>query len=476
MAKKNKTKPINSLSPEAYIRQRARSLPIFECYITKSWDEDKLATIVVSRKHTNGNITFAVYLTDLLCLGVKDSFYRFNETERKFREIIENINDNHEMEKTEYPLAHNIILAANEFAEEFDLYPCKEFTKVTQYMLEEDTDDIELMEIECGMEGKPAVIFGMHNEVEGKRILNHLRSKVGEGNYHFIEEFDLDLDGEDDEDEDENEDEEWHEEDDEDFDTLREKFIRLSEESVKENPSVDDIFKYIYVSKKLILHFADSSKINNYTEFFRNEFDLDVVEEPDAEIFGIDPNDTKLLKKCHNSLESVLKRYDPEKIKRVKKSIDKLSDLPEKIRELPFFVLLADMMLKNLNNLENESDIEEEYLLTSFTGKFPQHPVSRIMETREKLRRLLNSEYRMIEPLFRIGDYFGDRNKLHLFEFKVFLSLYEDYIIEKEDVDMLCAFDELTMERGSDDLIAQHLTMTFFNIKEIIIRKKLEMG
>ncbi len=48
-------------------------------------------------------------------------------------------------------------------------------------MLEEDTDDIELKEIECGIEGKPAVIFGHHNKNEGIRILNHLHNKVGEG-------------------------------------------------------------------------------------------------------------------------------------------------------------------------------------------------------------------------------------------------------------------------------------------------------
>ena len=224
MAKKNKAKPNNILSPEAYIRQRARSLPIFECYITKSWEEDKLATIVVSRKHTNGNITFAVYLTDLLCLGVKDSFYRFNDTEKSFRELLEKLDDNHGMDSVDYPLVHNIILAANEFAEEFDLHPCKEFTKVTQYMLEEDTDDIELMKIDCGMDGKPAVVFGPHNKTEGNRILNHLRNTVGEGNYHFIEEIE------------ENEQDDWFDEY-EDMD--EEEYIE--DQDWEENEDEDDI-------------------------------------------------------------------------------------------------------------------------------------------------------------------------------------------------------------------------------------------
>jgi hypothetical protein len=213
MSKKNKPQS-KTLSPEAYIRQRARLLPIYECYITKGWEQNKLATIVISRRHSNGNITFAVYLADLLCLGVKDSFYRFNETEKRFRELIEKLDDAHGMERVDYPLVHNVILAANEFSTEFKLFPCKEFTQVTQYMLEEDTDNIQLMEIECGMDGKPAVVFGLHNETEGNRILNHLRKTVGEGNFHYIQEIDL----REDMNEDENEDEDWDEGDDLDED------------------------------------------------------------------------------------------------------------------------------------------------------------------------------------------------------------------------------------------------------------------
>lgn len=480
MSKKNKAKPTFSLSPEAYIKQRARSLPIFECYISHEWDKEKMATIVISRKHSNGNITVAFYLVDLLCMGVKESHYRFNEIEKRFRDIIYEMDDSLKMIKTDYALVHNVIYAANEFAEEFGLHPCREFTKVTQYMLEEDTDDIELMEIECGIEGKPTVVFGHHNKVEGTRILNHLHNRVGEGNYHFIEEIDPGLEEDEDDEDDEWEvDEEWkeenEEEDNENFESLREKFIRLSDESVKENPSGEDIFKYLYVSKKLLLHFADPTKTNNYTEFFRNEFDIDVVLEPDAEILGIDPTDTKLLKKCHDSLLKVMHKFDPDNIKRVRKSLNRFSELQEQIRELPFFELLADMMQKNLCSLENETDTREVFLLTSFVEKYPQHPISKIIESREKFKHLLKSGSGMIGPLFRIRDFFGDRKKIHLFEFKIFTTLYEDYILEKGDFDMLCAFDELIMEREPDDLIAQQFTMTLFSIKEIILRKKLQL-
>jgi len=110
--------------------------------------------------HANGNITVCFYLVDLLCLGVKDTHYMFNITETKYREQLYDISEQMEIELCDYTLVHNIIFAGLEFAEEYGFKPHKDFTSVTEFMLEEDTDDIELIEIECGRDGKPLYIQG----------------------------------------------------------------------------------------------------------------------------------------------------------------------------------------------------------------------------------------------------------------------------------------------------------------------------
>lgn len=70
MAKNKKTNNANQkLSPENYIRQKARSLPIYECWITSNWKNSGLASICISRIHSNGNLTLGMYLVDLYCLG-----------------------------------------------------------------------------------------------------------------------------------------------------------------------------------------------------------------------------------------------------------------------------------------------------------------------------------------------------------------------------------------------------------------------
>ncbi len=197
MAKKKAGKVVQMFTPENYIRQKARTLPMFECLVNNDWEENRLANIIVARQHTNGNITAGMYLVDLNCLGVKDASYWFNISETQYTEILTRARGGMVLEGIPYALVHNIVFAALEFAEEYGFKPHKDFKSVAQYILEEDTDDIELIEIECGEEGKPAFISGPYdNAAKVARIIAQLEKTAGPGNYTFIDELeDDDMDG-----------------------------------------------------------------------------------------------------------------------------------------------------------------------------------------------------------------------------------------------------------------------------------------
>src|SRR5438067_1724693 len=109
------------LSPEKYIQTRARSLPIYKCLVNSEWVDSKMASVIVMRKHTNGNVTVGFYLVDLYCLGIKDTFYFFNEPEEYVTERLNAMPDF--FEEIDYNLAHNIIYAGHDFAAEFDIEP-----------------------------------------------------------------------------------------------------------------------------------------------------------------------------------------------------------------------------------------------------------------------------------------------------------------------------------------------------------------
>lgn len=171
------------LSPENYIRLKARNLAIHECWINENWKSAGEASIIVSRIHANGHITFGVYLVDLFCLGTKDSFYNFNVDTDKYFELLERLGGDN-FEKTSYVLAHNIIFAANEYALELGFKPHKIFSDITKYILEEDTEDIELIDIECGKNEKPFYISSEDDSPQRiQQITNQLRKAVGEGEF-----------------------------------------------------------------------------------------------------------------------------------------------------------------------------------------------------------------------------------------------------------------------------------------------------
>lgn len=195
MAKKKSGKVIQMLSPENYIRQKARTLPIYECRINTDWQKSGIANITVARIHSNGNITFGLYLVDLKCLGVKDSFYHFNISKIQYGELLEKFENRLDTEIVSYTLVHNIVFAALEFAEEYGFKPHRDFTSITRFILEEDTDDVELIGIECGVDGKPMYVKGPFETVaQANTIIARLEKTAGPGNYEFINELDADDD------------------------------------------------------------------------------------------------------------------------------------------------------------------------------------------------------------------------------------------------------------------------------------------
>ena len=184
---KSKSNSNQPLSPENYIRQKARKLPIDKCLINSNWKTEGLAQIIVSRRHSNGNLTNGIYMVDLLCLGLRDSFCSFNMPESELQELIGNITGDFEMLEVDYTLVHNIIFSAIAYADDLGFKPHKEFNTLSKYILEEDDEAVELIDIECGMDGKPAFIrTDSFTDAQAASIINQLKKSVGEGNYTFI--------------------------------------------------------------------------------------------------------------------------------------------------------------------------------------------------------------------------------------------------------------------------------------------------
>lgn len=179
---------ILQMSPENYIRLRIRNLPIHQCLINSDWKELGVANIMISRQHKNGNITACLYFVDLYCLGIKNSFYRFNISQKEYNEMAEKMKCSISVIEIDYPLVHNIIYSAWTYADNLKFTQNLDFLYTTFYMLNHDEDEnIPYIDIKCGLNGKPCYVRGSSdNNTTVKRVINHLTQKMGIGNFKFV--------------------------------------------------------------------------------------------------------------------------------------------------------------------------------------------------------------------------------------------------------------------------------------------------
>ena len=195
MAKKKKNRrnkntsnaPVR-LSPEKYVKTTARQLPIKACMITQNWQVMGLASVVVTRERPSGNLVMGLYLVDTMCLGVKDAHHYPNMTRYEYDEMLEEMSWVQNMVPCDYVLAHNVVYGGIEFARELGFEPHKDFG-TAQYILEEDTDDIEFMDIDFGRNGEP-VLF-VKPGMKATRYIKQLNKSVGEGNYEVVYQEDM---------------------------------------------------------------------------------------------------------------------------------------------------------------------------------------------------------------------------------------------------------------------------------------------
>lgn len=406
MTKPLKGKPASKLSPENYIRQRARTLPVYKCLVNNNWQESKMANVVIARKHVNGNVTFGLYLVDLLCLGVKDTLFAFNIPLREFEDFVLRLEgkfEELEFDKIDYALAHNIVYAGVDFATEIGFKPHPDFNKTTRFILEEDDENVELIEVECGYKGQPAVFMGDENRKECLSIIAQLDHSVGKGNYKVF-----DLNKLDKYEADELPDEYTPEQFEEDKKTFKKGFKNFKK------LNSDELTNMIEVSERLFYHLIDDSKFDEEYNKIAEKLDITVLynEIPD-EFLGVPTNTITDADWVKTTLLDAFNNYtDDEKCKKL------YTDLMRIHPDIPAVGVL-DLFLST--DLENDAYIK---LLEKYRAKFPNYKLFDIIKHYSVVSRDEAFDAEILGREIEISDFFGERTSLFWIEMDHFTTLY----------------------------------------------------
>ena len=447
MAKKNGGKVIQMLSPENYIRQKARTLPVYECVVNDEWEDSRMVQLSVARQHTNGNVTVCFYLVDLMCLGVKDTHFMFNVSKTEYREQFEHLDGRMAFENISYELAHNLVYAGLEFAEDYGFKPHKDFTSVTRFMLEEDTEDIELIEIECGMNGKPAYMRGpFDDDAKIQRILAQLERTAGPGNYTFVDaddDFDEFGDGEYDD-----------EFDGMSVDEKKEKFMNLC--SRIDELDTDSQQMLGALGQSLLNEFIDIDLHDKYYDEFFEKLNADISENPfEDHLLGIIPGERVVTDELKNRFVNLYQLI----FKNQEQAKKELKEFEKDSQGLPGAYFL-ELQLLQIRESRKFSKRLKEYAL-----KYPAYSLIRLMYATDQV--VAGKDLSKIQGYpFTLDTFFPGRETIHPMEHNYFITLHLFLTARENDLTKTEAFysvlDEFDLTDNDYETLSKLTTIIKF--------------
>jgi len=181
--KQSRSSSYSEYAHSAYLIKNAKNYPLFECLINTDWQDKGMAHIFLSRKQPNNKLILGVYLVDIFCLGLKNTFCNANLSMEEYQKLKLSLLKETAISSYSPGKAYEIIFGAIEYARRLGFKPQTDFD-LSQYVLEELQNSDRDITLEFGKDGKPFYIAGPDDDSEA--IIETLRKNVGEDNFHFI--------------------------------------------------------------------------------------------------------------------------------------------------------------------------------------------------------------------------------------------------------------------------------------------------
>lgn len=159
----------------------------YEAYIGKDWKQLGIANVLVARIRSEKGIEFAVFLVDLLCLGVKDAMYEEGLTDAAFRRYLDERVGEHMREPIDPACAKKMIEGAIDYAEALGFSPHRDYRKARKVLSGLDASSCPETFV-YGEDGMPCYVRGPNDSEERvDRVLAVLERKCGIDGFKFAD-------------------------------------------------------------------------------------------------------------------------------------------------------------------------------------------------------------------------------------------------------------------------------------------------
>jgi hypothetical protein len=163
----------------------AAGSPVHECLIPKDLFELGIGNVFIAKMMPNRSIGLGVFLLDVYCLGVKDTFYSTlvpdEYTKKKHQFEV-----NSPLETLHPSCLRKLVDGGVIYAEQLGFKPHKDYKVVKQIFGQIDAAACPRV-FDYGRDGKPYYVSGPNDTPKRiKAIIDTLSKKCGPGGYHYM--------------------------------------------------------------------------------------------------------------------------------------------------------------------------------------------------------------------------------------------------------------------------------------------------
>lgn len=159
----------------------------YEAYIGKDWEKLGIANVLVARSRSEKGVDFAVFLVDLLCLGVKDVLHHEGLGEEEFRAFREGPMGATISEPFHPACAKKLIEGAVAYATDLGFLPRRDYRKARRVLSGIDADTCPETFV-YGENGVPCYVRGAEDSDDRvDRVLAVLEQKCGPDGFKYVD-------------------------------------------------------------------------------------------------------------------------------------------------------------------------------------------------------------------------------------------------------------------------------------------------